>query len=198
MDEAAIAKKLVDTLKKLGYTVSCAESCTGGLVTHLITRVSGASDCLNESIITYSNLAKAKYLDIPLKVIEESGAVSQTVAVKMAEGICKISKANVGIAITGIAGPGGGTALKPVGTVWLGVCVNGKTLTALVPPEQGSTYIPTTIDMEGQKKTSGVFQPIKKGMGRTAIQKASAYNALSLALLALSEENLNKGETCSN
>lgn len=190
MNEFAIAKELVDKLKELGYTVSCAESCTGGLVTHLITRVSGASECLNASIVTYSNEAKAKYLDIPIQVIEEHGAVSKVVAEGMAKGICKNTNANVGIAITGVAGPGGGTPLKPVGTVWLGVCVNGKVVTTMIPREQGA-YIPATLYLENQKKTTGVLQPIKKDMDRIAVQEVSAYNALSLALLTLSTGQYN-------
>ena len=186
-NETAIAKKLIDKLKKLGYTVSCAESCTGGLVTHLITRVSGASDCLSASIVTYSNSAKSQFLGIPMQVIEKHGAVSQVVAEAMAKGICKTTGANVGISITGIAGPGGGTPNKPVGTVWLGACVGGKTITAQVPIYQGA-YIPTTIYLEKEKQTTGVFQPVIKGMERTDIQKISAYNALALALLTLPKE----------
>jgi nicotinamide-nucleotide amidase len=120
----SVVKRLIE--KKL--KISAAESCTGGLFTALITDVSGASEILEESIVTYSNEAKMRELGVKKETLESVGAVSHDTAKQMAEGICAHTGADVGVGITGIAGPGGGTADKPVGTVFVAVCANGNTV----------------------------------------------------------------------
>lgn len=116
--------KLVDLLKEKNLTISFAESCTGGMLASRIVDVSGSSEVFSESIVTYSNAAKEKYLKVPNELLEEFGAVSKEVAVEMAKGIVDISSADIGVSITGIAGPTGGTIDKPVGLVFIAVMYN--------------------------------------------------------------------------
>lgn len=118
---------VVKLLAEKKMTISSAESCTGGLFSALITNVPGASDILNEAFVTYANSAKMKYLGVKEETLEKHGAVSYETAFEMAEGLCARTGADVTVGITGIAGPGGGTKEKPVGLVYAGVCVNGKT-----------------------------------------------------------------------
>jgi nicotinamide-nucleotide amidase len=100
-------------------TISVAESCTGGLIGHRITSVPGSSEYFDCSIVVYSNKAKRELLDIPKRIFTRHGAVSEKTAILMAEGIREKSGSDLGLAVTGIAGPGGGTPEKPVGTVWI-------------------------------------------------------------------------------
>ncbi len=102
-------------------TIACAESCTGGLIGSRLTDVPGSSDYFLESVVVYSNKAKTLRLGVPASLIERHGAVSAAVARAMAEGIRRTSGADIGIAVTGVAGPGGGTARKPVGLVYVGL-----------------------------------------------------------------------------
>jgi nicotinamide-nucleotide amidase len=125
--DAEINEVVSDMLRKRKMTISAAESCTGGMFAKLITDLPGSSDILNESIVTYSNDAKMKYLGVKKETLDAHGAVSRETAYEMAEGICRQSGADVGVGITGIAGPGGGTAQKPVGLVYAGICIGGKT-----------------------------------------------------------------------
>lgn len=120
-------ERLVKLLAEKKLYISSAESCTGGLFSALITDVAGASDVLCESIVTYSNEAKMRELGVRSETLEKYGAVSEDTACQMAEGICRHTGADVGVGITGIAGPGGGTPQKPVGTVYAGICISGKT-----------------------------------------------------------------------
>lgn len=108
-------------LRKKNLTLAIAESCTGGLVGHMITREPGASDFLLVDAVTYSNTAKTRFLGVGEEVIRGHGAVSTEVAAAMAEGVRHVSGADVALALTGVAGPTGGTADKPVGTVYLAV-----------------------------------------------------------------------------
>jgi len=108
-------------LRARGWRVGFAESCTGGLATSRLTDIAGSSDYVERSIIAYSNQAKIELLDVPKELIEQHGAVSEPVALAMAAGIRQRAGVNVGVGITGIAGPGGGTELKPVGTVCIAV-----------------------------------------------------------------------------
>lgn len=110
-----------DLLRARGWWVGFAESCTGGLATSRMTDIPGSSDYVERSIVAYSNQAKIDLLDVPRELIEQHGAVSEPVALAMAAGIRKRAGVNVGVAITGIAGPGGGTEQKPVGTVCIAV-----------------------------------------------------------------------------
>lgn len=118
---------VVKLLAEKKMTISSAESCTGGLFSALITNVSGASDIINEAFVTYANSAKMKYLGVKEETLEKYGAVSYETAFEMTEGLRARTGADVTVGITGIAGPGGGTKEKPVGLVYAGVCVNGKT-----------------------------------------------------------------------
>ncbi len=102
-------------------TVSFAESCTGGRIAAAFTSISGASSVLNGSVVTYSNEIKHKWLDVDNEVLENFGAVSSQCVSQMLEGIIKYSNANYALAVSGIAGPTGGTIEKPVGTVYIGV-----------------------------------------------------------------------------
>jgi len=113
--------KVVEMLIKNNMTISAAESCTGGTFTGMITEISGSSGVLNESIVTYANSAKMKYLGVKEETLEKYGAVSGETAYQMAEGIRRAASSDIGIGITGIAGPTGGTEEKPVGLVYVGI-----------------------------------------------------------------------------
>ena len=121
-----IFKELVDLLIKKGWTIASAESCTGGMFVSNIVDVPDASKVLNASVVTYSNEAKTKYADVNPDLIEKYGAVSEEVAMAMAEGIAKETNANVGVSFSGIAGPTGGTYDKPVGTVCVAIYMEGE------------------------------------------------------------------------
>ncbi len=110
-------------------TIAFAESCTGGLAAARLVNVPDASRVLNVSFVTYANEAKIRYLGVSPQSIEDCGVVSETVAGQMAQGVAKQASADVGVGISGIAGPSGGTAEKPVGTVCFGFYVAGKTVT---------------------------------------------------------------------
>lgn len=122
-------KEAFDLMRKNGLKISAAESCTGGLFTKLLTDFAGSSDVLDLSIVTYANGAKVKYLGVDEETIKSVGVVSREVAAQMAEGIKKAFGADIGVGITGIAGPGGGSREKPVGLVWTAICYDGKTYT---------------------------------------------------------------------
>ncbi len=111
------AKEVVEANRKLGRTVAVAESCTGGLVCAALTEIPGSSEVFEAGYVTYSNAAKIDDLGVSEEVVETFGAVSVATAWAMARGALSSSKADIAVAITGIAGPGGGTAVKPVGTV---------------------------------------------------------------------------------
>lgn len=113
--------ELADALRAAGLMLASAESCTGGLFAALCTSQAGSSDWFERGFVTYSNAAKTESLGVDAGLVAAHGAVSEPVAVAMAEGALRHSAAQVSLAITGIAGPGGGTAAKPVGLVWLAV-----------------------------------------------------------------------------
>ena len=119
-------KKLVYKLIKNKINVACAESCTGGMLSSSITSVSGSSKIFNVGLVTYSNQAKIKLLKVPKKIIKKHGAVSMQCCLSMVNNLKKISKANICISITGIAGPKGGTKEKPVGLVYIGIKKGNK------------------------------------------------------------------------
>jgi PncC family amidohydrolase len=107
-------------------TIAVAESCTGGLLASRLTDVPGSSDYVDRGVVCYSNLAKTELAGVPPALLSEHGAVSEPVAQAMAEGIRSRARTNVGVGITGIAGPGGGTPEKPVGTVAVAVAVDDE------------------------------------------------------------------------
>lgn len=125
-DEQDMVKTVAALLLDNGLTVACAESCTAGRLTAALGDVPGISAALKESIITYSNEAKIKYLGVSEQTLKTVGAVSCQTAEEMARGIQKAANADIGVSITGIAGPDGGTEEKPVGLVYIGVCFRGE------------------------------------------------------------------------
>lgn len=115
------ATALLAECRACGLMLATAESCTGGLIAGVLTEVAGSSDVLDRGFITYSNAAKSDMLGVPPELIEANGAVSGPVAASMASGALLRSRAALTVAVTGVAGPGGGSEEKPVGTVWFGV-----------------------------------------------------------------------------
>ncbi|MDB4157292.1 CinA family protein, partial [Candidatus Pelagibacter sp.] len=115
------ANKLVKKLIRKKLKISFAESCTGGMLSSAITSISGSSKVFNLGLITYSNKAKIDILKVPKKIIDKYGAVSNECCLSMVKNLSKISKASISVSITGIAGPNGGTKLKPVGLVYIGI-----------------------------------------------------------------------------
>ena len=116
-----LANKIVLKLVKKKLKISFAESCTGGLLASSLTSISGSSKIFNLGLITYSNKAKTNILKVPKKIIDKYGSVSKECCLSMVKNLSKISKANISVSITGIAGPNGGTKLKPVGLVYIGI-----------------------------------------------------------------------------
>jgi nicotinamide-nucleotide amidase len=144
------------TIKKL--KVSFAESCTGGLLASSITSISGSSKVFNLGLVTYSNNAKVKILKVPKKTINKYGAVSHETCLSMVKNLSRISKSNISISITGIAGPNGGTKEKPVGLVYIGL-------------KKGDTTI--------------IKKNLFKNKRRISIQKATVKEALKMVLNTL-------------
>ena len=148
-------KKIIKLLRNKKISLSVAESCTGGMLSQIITSVSGASKIFKFGIITYSNQSKIKYLKVSPKLIKKFGAVSKECCFSMVNNLSKISKTRINIAITGVAGPAGGSKLKPVGLVFIGIKKGSKT------------------------QINKCFFKSKK---RISIQKATVKKALSLVL----------------
>ena len=150
-----LSLKILKLLTKKKLTLSFAESCTGGLLASSITSISGSSKVFNMGLVTYSNNAKVKLLQVPKKTITKYGAVSHETCLSMVKNLSKISKANISISITGVAGPNGGTKAKPVGLVYIGL-------------KKGSKII--------------VKKNLFKSKKRISIQKATAKQALKIIL----------------
>ena len=148
-------RTLVRTLIRKKFKISFAESCTGGLLASSITSISGASKIFNLSLVTYSNEAKIKFLKVNKKIIKTYGAVSYECCLAMVNNLSKISKANINVSITGIAGPNGGTKQKPVGLVFIGIKKGVKTQ---------------------------IYKCLFKSKKRSSIQKATVKKALNLVL----------------
>ena len=150
-------KNLVKKLIKKKLRISFAESCTGGMLACSITSVSGASKVFSLGLITYSNQAKIKVLNVNKNIIKKYGAVSHECCMAMANNLSKISKANINVSITGIAGPNGGTKQKPVGLVYIGIKKGNKIQ---------------------------ISKCLFKSKKRSIIQKSAVYKALGLVLKA--------------
>jgi nicotinamide-nucleotide amidase len=112
-------------LSERSLRISTAESCTGGWIAQAITSVAGSSQWFDLGLVTYSNFAKQQQLGVSASLLEQEGAVSEAVVLAMAEGALNVSNADISIAVTGIAGPDGGSGDKPVGTVWVAWCIKG-------------------------------------------------------------------------
>ena len=128
-------KDIVDSLKELGWTISAAESCTSGMFLSSLADVPGASEVLDMGFVTYSTKSKTKLVGVDSSTINTYGVVSEEVAKAMAKGAAETANANVGIGITGYAGPGGGTDRAPVGTVCLGFYINGRVFSKTIQPD---------------------------------------------------------------
>jgi nicotinamide-nucleotide amidase len=126
-----LATVVLELCRKRGLTIGVGESCTGGLLGARLTAISGSSDVVHGGVIAYANEVKSELLGVDDSLIKQHGAVSEEVAIAMAAGARKAADASIGLAITGVAGPGGGSEEKPVGTVWIAVDVNGDTQTRL-------------------------------------------------------------------
>lgn len=122
----SLAAEVGQKLLARGEWLALAESCTGGLIAKLVTDVAGSSGWFERGLVTYSNIAKHDLLGVPNEILKQYGAVSEPTVRAMAEGLLRSSPAHWGIAVTGIAGPGGGTTDKPVGTVWMACMRRGE------------------------------------------------------------------------
>ena len=127
----SLCRLVADLMLKKQAFLAAAESCTGGLIAAACTDLAGSSQWFERGFVTYSNAAKTEMLGVDAALIAQFGAVSEPVAAAMAQGAVKHSAAQVAVAVTGVAGPTGGSVEKPVGTVWIGWCVDGKTTTEL-------------------------------------------------------------------
>ena len=123
-----LSQKVVKLLSKKRLKISLAESCTGGLLSSSITSISGSSKIFTLGLVTYSNQAKINILKVPNRIIMKHGAVSYETCLSMVKNLNKISKTNISVSITGVAGPKGGTKQKPVGLVYIGIKKGNKTL----------------------------------------------------------------------
>ena len=138
-------KKIVNNLIKERLTISVAESCTGGFLSNSFTSIAGSSKIFTLGIVSYSNQSKINVLKVPKKTIEKHGSVSEEVCLIMLKNLNKMSKTNISISVTGIAGPGGGTKKKPVGLVYIGIKKNDKILIKKYLFEnKGRSYIQKT------------------------------------------------------
>ena len=148
-----LPNKIIKKLTKKKLTVSFAESCTGGMLSSAITSISGSSKVFHLGLITYSNKAKIHILKVPKKIINRYGAVSKECCCSMVKNLSKMNKANISVSITGIAGPNGGTKLKPVGLVYIGI-------------KKGHKII--------------IKENFFKNKNRKAIQKVTVFTALNM------------------
>lgn len=153
----ALARRVLAEARQNGLTIATAESCTGGMVAAALTGIAGSSDVFDRGFITYSNAAKTAMIGVPARLIMENGAVSAEVAAAMAEGALKTAGVGLAVAITGVAGPGGGTAQKPVGLVHLAVAaVDGR--------------------------VNRIERRYDPALGRSGIRRAATIDALGLLL----------------
>ena len=129
---AQLSVRVGNRLRDERLMLVTAESCTGGLVAAAITDISGSSHWFERGFVTYSNQAKTEMIGVPAELIDKHGAVSEPVARAMAEGAVRHARAQLAVAVTGVAGPGGGSAAKPVGTVWFGWALPGATHTEVM------------------------------------------------------------------
>ena len=147
-----LIKKIINKLIKKKLTISVAESCTGGLLSSTITSIAGSSKIFTLGLVSYSNKSKINILKIPKKIIKKYGAVSEHVCIAMVKNVSKISKTNMSVSITGIAGPSGATRKKPVGLVYIGVKKGNKIMSKkYLFINKGRTYIQKTTVIKSLK-----------------------------------------------
>ena len=151
-----VAEKLVELYKSSGKTCATAESCTGGGIGAAITSVTGSSEVFLGGVISYANEVKRDVLGVAAQVLDEHGAVSSETAAQMAEGARRLTKADVAVAVTGIAGPGGGSVEKPVGLVWFGLATADgvRTEKAIFPGDREQVRSATVIHALGMLTTA--------------------------------------------
>ena len=125
---ATFAEIVLADARKQKLRIATAESCTGGLIAALLTEIPGSSDAFDRGFVVYSNRAKSDLLGVPGDLIADAGAVSEAVARSMAEGAVENSNAHLAVSVTGVAGPGGGTQLKPIGLVHIAACREGRSI----------------------------------------------------------------------
>ncbi|RWO39204.1 MAG: CinA family protein [Mesorhizobium sp.] len=130
MTHNELANALLQACQRRGIMLATAESCTGGMIIAALTNIAGSSAVIDRGFITYSNEAKMDMLGVSAATLEAHGAVSRETAIEMAAGALARSRAGLTLAVTGIAGPGGGSAGKPVGLVWFGVALDGRPIFA--------------------------------------------------------------------
>jgi nicotinamide-nucleotide amidase len=135
-DTPALVAELADALRARGWRMATAESCTGGMIAAACTDLAGSSDWFERAVVSYSNQAKTDLLGVPATLLAQHGAVSEPVARAMAQGVQRSGGADLTVAVTGIAGPGGGTPTKPVGTVWFGFAQRAADGSVQVASEQ--------------------------------------------------------------
>ena len=153
-----LIKKIINLLKRKKLKIAVAESCTGGMLSNIITSNAGSSKIFNLGLITYSNKSKIDILRIPANIIRKYGSVSKHVSFAMVKNLSKISKSDINVSITGIAGPSGGTQKKPVGLVYVAV---------------------------KKKNKITIIKYLFNNRGRISIQKAAVNKALRLILTAI-------------
>ena len=160
-------KKIINFLAENGYTITTAESCTGGMIAAAITDVPGSSAVFEAGFVTYSNRMKTKLLSVPEETLVSVGAVSGDTVSAMAEGAACVSGANVAVAVSGIAGPGGGTPEKPVGLVYVGICI--KDMKAEHAAAEGTFVYKCnfegTRDLVRRQTVEKVFDEVSRKLG---------------------------------
>ena len=143
-----VAQGVLDLFRAAGWKIATAESCTGGLIAAALTAVAGSSDVVDRGFVTYSNAAKTDLLGVPADLIAGHGAVSAPVAMAMAAGALERSLADVVVSVTGVAGPGGGSDEKPIGTVWFGLADRRCPVRAehmLFPGDRGAVRLASVL-----------------------------------------------------
>ena len=156
-----LTRRLLEICKRHGTLVATAESCTGGMIVSLMTDLPGSSSMVDRGFVTYSNEAKMEMLGVRKETLDEHGAVSEQTALEMASGALERSNAGLTISVTGIAGPDGGSAEKPVGLVWFGLAMRGRRPIA--------------------------ERRIFENLGRDYVRRQTVHHAVTMALAALEE-----------
>ena len=151
------SEELLKICKLNKISVTTAESCTGGMIASSIVSINGSSSIFKSGIVTYSNESKAEFLKIPLKLIDENGAVSETIAFQMAKNVLSIMNSSLSIAVTGIAGPSGGSNDKPVGLVWIAIGTKENVITKKYLFQGNRLKIRQQTTLEALKLANGII-----------------------------------------